>query len=251
MNLTFRSMNPDEALELKKLARKSFGPLEALFVRKPKTALVAVLDEKIVGGFDYSLEMCNGKKIGFPAFFFTDPAFQGQGIGKRLCEEGIRHLWAEGCDMLVTFIKDDNVNSWGLFEKNGFVMASLSKLANLIGLAGALKLNLNTTYGLFAIAHDFYIALPDEKAASFCKKEGGAKQITAFILLNLLFLLPSALQSVDILSVITSGIIVFSGVVLAGYIGTLFSRRKWSFRFVGGGALMYIMLNIIPGVFSL
>ena len=60
MSLTFRSMNPGEGPELKKLAQKSFGPIEGLFVTKPKTAIVAALDEKMVGEFVYQVEPPQG-----------------------------------------------------------------------------------------------------------------------------------------------------------------------------------------------
>ena len=245
MDLTFRHMNPDEATELRKLGRKSFGPLEALFITKPKTAIVAVLDEKIVGGFVFECETVGDKKVGIASFLFTDPAFQGRGIGKRLCEEGVRHLWEESCDALVTFVRDDNAASWGLFEKNGFVLAGLPKLVKLFGLPGVAKLFVNTTYGLFAIGHDFYAALRDEASIQLYKKDGGPGQVIAYVVVNILFLLLiSFMSGQNLLYATAAGAFVFLGVVLAGYIGTLFSKRKWSFRFTGGGGLVYLIINI-------
>ena len=249
MDLTFRSMNNNEAMEVKKLARKSFGFIEGLFVTKPKTALVAIIDEKIVGGFVYQLEIYNGKRIGFISFLFADPVFQGQGIGKQICDKGIQHLWEMGCDNLVTFVRDDNVASWGTFKKNGFVLTNLQKVASVTGLLGAMKLYIKTLYGLFDIGHDFYIASAVEQSASFYKKEGTIGQVLIYVLLNTLFFLPLVIITQNILPVIVSSAFVFLGIVSAGYIGTLFSRRKWNFRFTGGGAILYFIINIFPNLF--
>jgi len=247
MNLTFRKMNPEEAADLKKLGRKSFGPLEALFVPTPKMALVAIMDEKIVGGFVYGLETIGYKKIGIASFLFTDPAFHGQGIGKRLCENGIRYLWEEErCHALVTFVRDDNVASWGLFKKNGFVLANLPKLAKFFGLPGLAKLCAKTTFGLFAIGHDFYVAMRDEETTRLYGKKDGPGQIPAYVLINMLFLflLSFVLPSQNIFYMMASSVLVLSGVVLAGYIGTLFSKREWGFRFTNGGGLIYPIINL-------
>jgi len=252
MDLTFRRMAPEEALELRKLGRKSFGPLEALFVSTPQTALVAVLDEKTVGGFVYQFETIGGKKVGFASFLFTDPAAHGQGIGKRLCEEGIRHLWEEGCDALVTFVRDDNVASWGLFKRNGFALASLPKLVKLFGLPGLAKLFVKTTYGTFSIGHDFYVALRNKESTQSYTKEGGAGQVAAYVLINVLFLLFFMLRAapnMHLFYAMAAGAVVLSGVVLAGYIGTLFSKREWRFRFTSGGGLVYLIINFAIGHF--
>ena len=246
-------MNPGEAPALKKLAQKSFGPVEGLFVTKPTSAIVAALDEKTVGGFTYQIETAGDKKVGFASFLFTDPAFQGQGIGKRLCEEGIRQMWEEGCDVLVTLVRDDNVASWGAFEKNGLVLASLFKLSRLVGWPGIAKLCVKTIYGL-SIGHDFYVALQDEKSTSLYrhKKERSAGQIVAYVLINILLLLRIALAAENIFYGMASAALVFWGVILAGYIGTIFSGRKWNFRFAGGGMPIYLVVNFaIRGIFPL
>ena len=249
MGLTIRDMHPGEECETQKLARKSFGLFEGLFVTKPKTALVAILDKKIVAGFMYQLEKIGGKKIGYASFFFTDPAFQGQGIGKRLCEEGVRRLWAEGCDALVTVVRDDNVASWGAFVKNGFARASLPKAAGIFGLPGMAKLHIKTIYWL-TIGHELYVALRDGASSAACKKGEGAGQIFAYVFINMLLLLTFALRSQNAHFAIASSAFVFSGVVLAGFVGTLFSRRrKWKFRATSGGALLYALTGAIAQAF--
>jgi len=249
MELIFRTMNNNEAIELKRLARKSFGLIEGLFVTKPKTALVAIIDEQIIGGFIYKLEICNGKKIGIASFLFTDPAFQGQVIGKQICDKGIQHLWEFGCEYLVTLVRDDNVASWRVFEKNGFVLTNLQKVVSFIGLFGAIKLFIKSSYGHFAIGYNFYFASSEEQSASSYRKEGPIVQIMLYVLLNILFFLPFVIITQNIFSVLVSSAFVFLGIVFAGYIGTLFSKRKWSFRLTGGGAFLYFIINIFPSLF--
>lgn len=249
MDLTFRIMDKSEAFELEKLAKKSFGLIEGIFVTRPKTALVAILDEKIIGGFVYQIQVIGSKKIGYISFLFTDPAFHRQGVGKRLCDEGFRHLWKEGCNALATVVRDDNAASWGIFVKNGFVMASLTKMISFLGFLGIIKLCLKTTYGIHSIGHDFYIALNDENSSSIFKKEGGIGQIIIYILINILLVLPIMTRTLNILSFAMSSAFIFLGIVLAGYIGTLFSKQKWSFRFTSGGGLLYLAAKIIPGFF--
>jgi len=245
-------MDSGEARKLQKLGRKSFGLFEGLFVTLPKTALLAIADDKIVGGFVYQLEQCGEKKIGYCSFLFTDPALQGQGIARRLCEEGVRRLWEEeGCDALVTFIRDDNVASWTTFVKNGFVLAGIPKMAALFGLPGMLKLFIKTTY-ITAVGHEFYIALQDKNTPLSLKKEGGGRQIAAYALINALLLIAVILRAVDMLFVIAALVVVFSGIIFAGYIGALFSKRKWRFRLVSGGAIIYLIINIgLGGLFPL
>jgi len=245
-------MKASEAGEAKKLARKSFGLIEVLFMPKPKDAFVAIAEDKIVGGFVYKFENCSGKKYGFVSFLFTDPSFHGQGIGKKLMEEGIPFMWKQGCDALVTYVRDDNVASWILFERKGFVKASLPKIAGDTGFFGALKLCFNTAY-VGAVGHEFYIAKPDNNSTSLYKKEGGPGQIAAYVIMSLLMMIPiiSRVGDISQLSIAVAAFgFVFLGCVLAGYLGTLFSKKRlWQFRLTSGGAFVYPAISIATGGF--
>gem|GEM_PF-3946947 len=44
---------------------------------KPKTAIVAILDEKIIGGFVYQIDIIGKKKIGFISFLIYRPRLSG------------------------------------------------------------------------------------------------------------------------------------------------------------------------------
>jgi len=242
-------MRPDEAQAAQKQARKAFGWLEVLFIPKPKQALVAVLDERIVGGFFYNVKTSSGVTLGDPTFFFVDPALQGQGIGKQLCDAGIRHMWEqEGCDAVATFVRDDNVPSWGALVRNGFVRTSLPKMARALGFGSTAKLFFTTVYGI-ALGYDYYIALPEKAATRRYEKKSGAGQVGVYLLLHMLLLAPALIFSEAGLSLAAAFGIVFAGNVLAGYLGTLFSqKRKWRFRQPGGG-IFICFINAAFGIF--
>ena len=48
--ITIRMMAGDEVKPALKLARKAFAGIECLFISKPKTGIVALIDNQIVGG---------------------------------------------------------------------------------------------------------------------------------------------------------------------------------------------------------
>ena len=244
MDLIIRPMKSDEVGQLKALCRRAFG-LEGLLTPKPKIGLVAVYDEKIVGGFNYTVHQCKDKKVGVVDLLYTDPNFQGAGIGKRLCEEGLNYLWKnEGCNLLITFVRGDNAASWGIFEKNGFVRADLLRSVELVGLADTLKLHIKTMYGL-APGHDFYLALKDNQDASHYSKNEGINQVAVYLAVNIVFAAMVLLQWGN--AVITAAALgfVLLGGIIAGYIGTLFSKRKWKFRMTSGGWVISILVSTL------
>jgi GNAT superfamily N-acetyltransferase len=204
-----REMKHGEDGTIQALGIKTFiRSLEGFYVAKPRTAKVAVLDDKIVGGFIYTTDNFGDKKLGFVDFFFVDPAYAGRGIGRDLCKEGIDYLWSEGYDFLCSFVRDDNVGSWAAFEKNGFVRANLPKVARAVGFLGFLQVYFK--HGYFASsACELYFALrpagveaemaddaqplqaraDNEAHLSGFRRKTGFGQIAVFLLANLLFLL--------------------------------------------------------------
>ena len=82
MKLILREMKPDEANTIQSLGIMCFlRSMEGFYVPKPKTARIAEVDGKIVGGFIYNIETSRKKKFGIIDFFFVDPKYAGQGIG--------------------------------------------------------------------------------------------------------------------------------------------------------------------------
>ncbi|MFR3118376.1 MAG: hypothetical protein ACLTOJ_13345 [[Clostridium] symbiosum] len=55
MSIEFREMMPNEANIVNKVGHSSFGIVEALFMPKPKHAVLAVENEEILGGIAYKI----------------------------------------------------------------------------------------------------------------------------------------------------------------------------------------------------
>lgn len=245
MSITIRSMHPDEARETKMLAARTFGLVEKLFIATPKTAVVAVLEDKIAGGMIYTIKKCGNKKIGYVELFFIDKTIRGKGIGKQLCEKTIKLLWESGCDLIGTYVRDDNAASWKLFRENGFVRISFLKLARFAGIAEAVKQYTIPTFGL-ALGHDKYFVLSEACRDSLTEKRSGVSQIILFALIPVLLLGRSFISSnniFDIAYLIAAVMLVFLGSVLAGFFSTLFSGQKWRFRLTNGGISICILIS--------
>ncbi|MCL2616109.1 MAG: GNAT family N-acetyltransferase [Defluviitaleaceae bacterium] len=243
MEIIIREMAQDEIPVVKRISKKAFGVVEGLMVPGPRQALVAIVDGTIAGGFIYKYESIAGRKVGSASVFAVDPAFHGKGIGTRLCEEGIRHLWGAGCEALVTYVRDDNVASWGAFKKNGFDCVSVADAARLFGAAGTVMLYFKTIFA-FAPGYDFYVALPGGAPVTE-GKAGSGGHIHGYMLANAALLLPILLRTEDARAMLMAFALVFFGNVLAGYVGTLFSKRQWNFRMVQGGAFIFTLISIM------
>ena len=252
MKLILREMKPEEAKTIQSLGMRSFmRSMEGFYVPKPTTARVAEMDGKIVGGFIYGIETGVKSKFGIIDFFFVEPKYAGQGIGSALCKEGVSYMWQEGCDYLATFVRDDNVGSWAAFEKTGFIRACLPKIASVLGLGGFLKLYVKHLYGLCA-GCDIYFAKHHEnpKPLSVYAKKTGFGQIALHVFVHtllILFLFFRGMgEGVDIsetllllsTSILPSLLIIFGGVILFSYLGTLPTKRKWHYRMPTGGLLL-------------
>jgi len=246
MDIIIRELQGNEVKEAVKIARKSFGIVGYVLIRKPKHGLVAVVDDKIAGGVFYYTKNSGSKKIGVVSFLFTDPKFQGHGIAGKLLDECIGVLWGEGCDGLVTYVQDDNVGSWAAFEKRGFVKTTLLKSAKALGGSAAMKSQLFFTETFaFCVGADFYMALPDEVATKkYARKDISIVQIGLFVLMNLLLLPLIIGRSYDPVMAIASIAFVLIGTAFAGWIGTWFTGRKWNFRLTQGGFLSTAILGI-------
>ena len=262
MKPILREMKPEEAKTIQSLGMRSFlRSLEGFYVSKPTTARVAEIDGKIVGGFIYGIETGVKSKFGVIDFFFVAPEYAGQGIGKALCEEGVSFMWQEGCDFLATFVRDDNVGSWAVFEKTGFIRASLPKVASALGLGGFLKLYVKHFYGLCTGCDMYFAKHPKspELLPDFSKKTGVGQIALNVFILNLLVLalfFRGMGEGVDIsdtflslsTSILPSLLIIFCGVILFSFLGTLPSKRKWHYRMPTGGLLLSAVFSVF-GVF--
>lgn len=242
-------MEVNEATEVYKIGKRAFTGLESLFVGKPKLALVAVKDEKIVGAILYKFFQCGGKKIGYVDYAFIDPDFHNQGVGGILYKAATAFLWEQGCDMLTAVVKDDNVGSWRLFLKNGFSRVSLPDMVRQFGFTGMLRHYFGTPF-CFGIGMEYYVALQAQPCPS--SKGGSTKQIASYLLANLLLFFFMLLRVPEsIVAAFSAYVILLAGGIMAGYIGTLFTKRKWSYRLNNGGLLICILANFFGGVYPL
>ena len=240
-------MQSDEAKATKAIAIKAFGP--AANFLSPKTALVAVVNGAIVGGLLYKIKTSGKQKVGYIDYLFTDPAFAGQGIAGKLCDACFAHLWQEGCKATVAYVQDDNAASWKLFVKKGFVLTSYPKMIKGFGLMDTLMIKLfSGTFG-FAVGYDFYVAFPDkEETLAYQKSSRSFGQMVSFMLVNLLTASYLILTSANPLNMLIAGILIFAGMLVMGYVGTLFSKHRWHFRLNEGGVFLPLNFMFLPFV---
>lgn len=247
--ITIRPMKEEEASLVQKIGKHAFTGIERLMVSKPKKALVAEQDGKITGAVLYKFQKTGGQKIGYIDFAFIDPEYHGQGIGTVLYRAAVDFLWEQGCDALTALVKDDNVGSWSLLLNYGFVRMSLPGLARQFGPAGALKQYFTTPF-CFAVGMEYYLALREKPCPS--GKGGSAKQLFAFFAANFfLILLTLVSRTQHIGAIFASYYILLIGEVLAGLIGTRFSKRDWKFRHNNGGALTCSLIYLGGSIFPM
>lgn len=239
-NITIRQMRAGEEPLIQKMGRRAFVGMEALFVSKPKAALVAEYNGIPVGAVLYKFYQCGGQKVGYIDYAFIDPNYHGQGVGNVLYKAAVDFLWAEGCDAVTALVKDDNVGSWGLLLKNGFTRVSILSLIRQFGLGGFLMQYLMTPF-CFGVGMDYYVAV--RQGTCLSGKEGGARQLGSYFLVNLLFVFSMVAMGAKH----PAGIIGVYAFLLAGgmtfaFLGTKLSRRDWTFRLCNGGALIGVFL---------
>lgn len=93
MSIEFREMMPNEANIVNKVGHSSFGIVEALFMPKPKHAVLAVENEEILGGIAYKiLSGKAGRKIGFIETAFVAKNHVGKGMGNKLYQAATKSL---------------------------------------------------------------------------------------------------------------------------------------------------------------
>lgn len=249
MEIITRPMEPGEEPKVQKMGKRAFGGLEGIGIPKPRQAIVAVKDGKIVGAIQYKFYRAGGKKIGYFDYACIDPDYHNQGIGSILYKATADYLWEQGCGALTALVKDDNVGSWGLLLKNGFARISVPELTRQFGFLGMLRLYFGTVYSI-AIGMDYYVALREEKRPS--SKGNTAGQIGAYLLTNLLlFLVVLFTERKNFGAFFTAYGIFLVGGIVVGYAGTLFSKRRWHFRLCNGGGVVCAFVNLIGGVYPM
>lgn len=236
-----RRMQPHEAVEVRKIAAKAFDGIERFLIAKPKEALVAEIDGKIVGGIIIKYISSNSDKIGYYDGAFIHPDYHAKGIGSALYKATAEYLWEQGCTAQAAFVKDDNVASWKLFLNNGFSRVSFFEGPKKLGFSTMLKYYFSTPF-FVSIGMEFYLAVKGKSLES--KPKITAKNILLYLLVNtLLVLLGSIGSSRDYPLYLAAFLTILASGVFFSYIGTLFSKRDWYFRLNSGGAFLCCVLN--------
>ena len=245
--ITIRRMEAGEEAEVRRIGRRAFDGLESLWVGKPKQAVVAVKDGKIVGAILYKFFQSSGRKVGYLDYAFVDPDFHGQGVGGILYKESADYLWNQGCDALTAVVKDDNVGSWGLLLKNGFTRVSLPEIIRQFGFTEMLRQYFGTPFCI-GIGMEYYIARRDLECPS--GKGGSVKQLAVYGLANLLLFCIVLLRIQKIVTALAAYGVILAGGIFIGYFTTMFSKRQWHFRLNNGGGLICALVNFI-GVYPM
>ena len=243
--VVIREMKEEERKAVIKVGRKAFEVIEALFIGKPKQAMVAEYEGKIVGGIIYEYLNAGQKKIAYIAEAFVDPDYHGFGIGGKLYQGTFQFLWKQGCDAITALVKNDNVGSWKLFLNNGFKRVSLPEIVRQLTPAGALRQYLQTPFCI-AMGMDFYMVT---REAEEKEKAKGLPQLLTFLVSNLLLLLPLWMQLFrksrgEMLSVVLAYITILVLYILPRMMGPLLGGGKWHFRLNNGGSLLTLLLSI-------
>lgn len=236
-----RRMQPQEAIEVRNVAKKAFGGLERYMIGKPKEAMIALIDGKIVGGSMIKYIDSKPHRIGYYDGAFIHPAYHGKGVGTALYKATREYLWTQGCTAQAALVKDDNVGSWKLLVNHGFARASFFEGVKRLGLRAMMKFYFFTPF-FAGIGMELYLSVKDTPVQH--KAVNTLKNSALYLLINLLLVLLGGIgSSKDYPVYLASFSTVFAGGLLFSWLGTLFSERNWHFRLNNGGAFLCGVLN--------
>ncbi len=247
MEIVIRSMEKEEAEEVKRIGKRAFSLVEGMFVSKPKHALVAVVDGKLAGAIIYKITKVQGRRTGYFEYAFVDPDYHGKGIGRKLYQATTDYLWEQGCDSQAALVKDDNVGSWSLFLKNGFARVTLWEIVRQLGLLGFLSQFFGNLLWL-AVGMDFYLAVRNEPLQN---KSGTGRQIGGYLFANLLLILIALYRIEDPVIFLGTYVGMLAGTIAIGRIAAAAAKRKWQFRLNNGGAGIIAVVNFFGGIFPM
>ncbi len=119
--IVIREMKPDEKKVVTSIMKRAFPFLMRLFFSFTKHNLVATINGKIVGGVILKIfSISKESKSGLIAWIFTDPQYQGVGVGRRLSSSGIEFLEQSGCSEIFAMVEGFNTSSSKQFANRGF-----------------------------------------------------------------------------------------------------------------------------------
>ena len=242
--IIIRKIKKNEKKEVLKLARKAFLGIESLFVSSPNNAMVALIDDKIVGGIIYKVMKFDEKKIAYISDAFVDKKYHNQGIGKKLYKETIDFLKKE-FDGVTALVKDDNVASFKLLMDNGLKRVSFTEAIVNLGFSNAVNHYFKTPF-FIAVGMDFYMFMKDEELK---EKDSQLSDLGSFFGLSLLLALPiwlSLNRNFDSLSTtFLAYLTVLAIFILLRYLGFLSTKEKGKFRINNGGMFVNLIVSLL------
>ena len=244
--IIIRKIKKGEEKEVLKIAKRAFLGIESLSVSNPDKAMVALIDNKIVGGIIYKIIDCNKKKIVYISDAFVDKSYHNQGIGKKLYKETIDFLWEEKIDGITALVKDDNVGSFKLLIDNGLKRVNFIEIIKNLGFINALKHYFITPF-FVAVGFDFYMVMKENKVK---EKKSQINQLGLFFLINLLLASPIWIgilttNSSIFVNLFFSYLTILIIFILTRYIGVLTTKEKWKFRINNGGIVVNTIVNFL------
>ena len=247
MAIKYRDMEKEEAAATGKLARSCFPFYYRLFMGKFRNAVLAVEDDRIVGGAVYHAVETGKGNFGCLEFGFTAAGNRGKGIGRETYSRALQKLEEKGCRNDGAIVLNDNSASWGLLSDMGFSRGTALSLIPVFGLAGALKIWFETGFPFVPGAELWLRGI--EKP----QDPGSLTAVILTLVLNLALFAAAglvhggALEPVDFAAV--TGLLLLR--IFAGFIFTLPAGERFSYRFWRSGILIPVIVFLVGGVFPI
>lgn len=110
--------------EFEALIARLYAEFETMPVSPPKSLFIAEIGGEVAGSV-YILPAA-GKAPGTAQLrmLYTEPAFRGRGVGKRLVDEAVRFSKASGYDRLILWTQDCLVSARRIYQGAGFTLES-------------------------------------------------------------------------------------------------------------------------------
>ncbi len=142
----------EEARELRRIGRRSFHPVFALILPKPKWAYGAFEDGRCLGG----VLLKRSGETGLIDWIFLGRDARGRGLAKQLVQRALEAFRRERLTTVAASVRDDNTASWNLFADRGLRAVSPIELIRKLGLVRAVRLSF-VSFKVFAYGFDLWM----------------------------------------------------------------------------------------------
>ncbi|WP_045222064.1 GNAT family N-acetyltransferase [Desulfonatronum thioautotrophicum] len=142
---TIRKISADDWPALQAMARRSFPAPQGRFIRPTEEGFMALVENTPAAAvFLRTFPLRDGRRVGYIAWLFTDPAFQGQGLAKSLIAASVARLEEVNCRHILTDIEGHNTASAYSFAGNGFRRIGFADQWRIVGPANLPRLWMRT-----------------------------------------------------------------------------------------------------------